>query len=144
MSIPPTRVMRTAASRLWWYAVTALRKDVPLPTRLVCLDMLRINLDQLFSPPLLGKMWALVRDNIPYVVSYMRYLGYEISEPSLINEETEELIEEPTIGLERIIKWMRQEFKKKEKESITEYLDRVSHLAARLLAVYSLVTSEIM
>lgn len=143
MSIAPTRVMRAAAARLWWYAITALRKDVPLPIRLVCLDVLRINLDQLFSPPILGKMWSLVRDNIPYVVQYMRDRGYDVSDPKLLDEETEELIEEPITGLEQVIRWMRKEFKKKENESVTEYLDRTAHLAARLLAVYSIITSEV-
>ncbi len=149
MSVPPTKILRSAASRLWWYAVTALRKDVPLPVRLTCLEVLKINLDQLFTPSTLWKMWPLINQSIKYVIQYMRDLGYEVSDldvtltESSVTDESLMSTEEET-SLDKVIRWIRKEFKKKEGESVMEYLDRVAHFAARLLAVYSIVTAEVM
>jgi len=141
MSLAPTKILRVQSSRLWFYAVLALSKDLPLPQRLTYLELLEVHLDQLLSPATSSKVWRTIRDNIEYVVSFMRDKGYDIEAPKPSKPLEEGLAEQEE--LDYIVKWFRKEFKRKDGEPVTTYVNRVSLLAVRLLAIFNIITADL-
>ena len=148
-SIAPTKTFRVFAAKLWGYALIAMSPDIPLPKRLVAIDMLRINFDQLFAPSFIPEsMREVIAEGLQLTYEYMKELGYPVSPPpkaafkhDLVSkweaERRGEVVDESPV-----LRWIRNEFKRKEGERIMDYVDRVSKLAARVLAIYAYVTAS--
>lgn len=149
MSLPPTKTFRVFASKLWGYALIAMSPDVPLPKRLVAIDMLRINFDQLFAPSFVPEsMREIIAEGLQLTYEYMKEMGYQVSPPPQtmfkrdLTAKWESEMRGESVEESPILRWIREEFKRKDGEGIMEYVDRVARLSARVLAIYAYVTAS--
>jgi len=131
--VKPTRVWRSASASLAGLAVTALRKDLPIPVRMLAVEVLKINIDQLASKE------NAADDILKYadaVVDFMKSEGYDIPKPSRKSSA------KPRLGGDssrEAVEWIREVCRRGEGEPIATYIDRVSLFLTRVLAIFTTI-----